>query len=287
MSKIDLKGRLLQVLCAIVVVAIAVALTWGNVQKLLNPEPEPLIMVVIPAEAELLTKEQFAPLIDYLTEKIGQTVELMAVADYTAVVEAMKYGHADIARFGPFNYVLATQEADVEAVAVAIKKKTGKPNYRAFLIAQEVITDFNGRTMAYVDISSASGYLIPATYIQANNIELGEVFFAGSHSAVIEAIKNGTVELGAVADNRYYVALEEGVITEGEIVIVWESELIPNSPVAVQKSMDAELKQRVIEAFLSAPKNIVEELGIGETGYVIAIDSDYDPIREVQKMLDK
>lgn len=243
-------------------------------------------MVVIPAEAELLTKEQFTPFVEYLSEEIGQAVELKTVADYTAVVEAMKYGHADIARFGPFSYVLATQEADVEAIVVAIKKKTGKPNYRALLIAREAVTDFNGRTMAYTDVGSTSGYLIPATYIQTSSIELGEVFFAGSHGAVIEAVKNGTVDLGAVADNRYYIALEEGIITEGEIVIVWQSDLIPNSPVAVQKSMDAELKQRITEAFLSAPRELVEGLGIGEIGYVLASDNDYEVIRAVQEVLE-
>lgn len=250
-----------------------------------KPKLESLIMVVIPAEADLLTKEQYTPLMDYLGGQVGQPIELMTVADYAAVVEAMKYGHADIARFGPFNYVLATQEAEVEAIVTAVKEDTGQPNYLAFIIAREKIIDFNGKTMAYVDVGSASGYLAPATYIQQQGIGLGEIFFAGTHSAVIEAVKNGTVDLGAIASNRYYVALEEGVIGEGEIEIVWQSELIPNSPIAVQKSMSPKLKAKITDAFLSAPRDIVEALGVGEIGYVLATDNDYDIIREIQATL--
>ena len=272
-------------MCVVAAVVIAVALSWSSVLELLRPAPDPLVIAVIPAEADMLTKAQFAPLVDYIAGEIGQPVELMTVSDYAAVVEAMKYGHADVARFGPFSYVLATQEAEVEAIATAIKGDTNAPNYHAYIIAREPITDFNGRTMAYVDVGSTSGYLVPATYIQNAAIELGEVFFAGGHGAAIEAVKNGTVDLGSVASNRYWVAVAEGIITEGEIKVVWQSEAIPNSPIAVQKSMEADLKQMITNAFLSAPRDIVEALGVGEVGYVVADDSDYDPIREVQATL--
>jgi len=264
---------------------IAAALSWSSILELLDPTPDPLVMVVIPAEADLLTREQFAPLVDYIAGEIGQPVKLITVSDYAAVVEAMKYGHADIARFGPFSYVLATQEADVEAIVTAIKENTNAPNYYAYIIAREYITDFNGKTMAYADVGSTSGYLVPATYIQNAGIRLGEVFFAGGHGAVIEAVKNGTVDLGSVASNRYWVAIAEGVIIEDEIKVVWQSETIPNAPIAVQKSMETDLKRKVTNAFLSAPRDIVEMLNVGEIGYVVAKDSDYDPIREVQKIL--
>ncbi len=210
-------------------------------------------------------------------------MELILVADYTSVVEAMKYGHADVARFGPFSYVLATQEADVEAVAVAVKEKTGTPFYKSIIISATDIEDLNGKTFAYVDVASTSGYLAPATYFWREGIEPGEVFFAGSHGAVIEAVKNGTVDAGAVADNRYLTAVQEGVIAEKDFFIVWESDPIPNSPVAVQKSMDGQLKDLLITALLDAPQDIVYSTGIGEIGFVEARDSDYDIVRRMQE----
>jgi len=266
----------------LVSVAVVVALVL-----LSRPSPEPipgLTFVVIPSEEAGATQGQFAPFVDYLSESIGRPIELLTVSDYTAVVEAMKYGHADIARFAAFGYVMATQETDVEVLVTAIKTTTNQPSYYGLIVvrADSGITDLNGATFAYVDVGSTSGYLVPSTYIMREGIELGEVLFAGSHYAVIEAVKNGSVAAGAIADNRYALALEKGIIAEGELTILWESDPIPNCPIAVRKDMDESLKVQLVEAFLSAPQELVEGCGVGETGYVVMSDSDYDFVREVQ-----
>lgn len=241
--------------------------------------------VIIPAEEASLSEQQFGPFVEYLSDALDREVELLLVADYTAVVEAMKYGHADVARFGPFSYALAAQEADVEAVAAAVKESTGRAAYHALIVARadRDVASLDGANFAYVDPASTSGYLSPATYLMEAGVELGEVFFAGTHGAVIEAVKNGTVDAGAVADNRYLVALAEGVVGEGELEVLWESDPIPNSPVAVQKTMDAGLRARLVAALLAMPREIVEHTGIGEIGFVEADDSDYDVVRRMQE----
>ena len=263
---------------ALIVVAILVA------GKMTEVESQSLTFVIIPAEEAVLSREQFAPMTEYLARMLGQEVELLLVSDYTAVVEAMKRGDADIARFGPFNYVLAVQESDVEAIAAGIKKSSGAPDYRALIVARgdRSIDSLTDRTLAYVDVGSASGHLFPSTYIKDAGIELGEVMFAGTHGAVIQAVKNGTVDAGAIADNRYRVAIEEGIIGPDEFVILWESEPIPNSPVAVQKSMDPALKRQLLGVLLEMPQEIVESTQIGEIGFAPMSDSDYDPVRAVQ-----
>jgi phosphonate transport system substrate-binding protein len=252
------------------------------------PEPEPLRYVIIPSEGTERPEEQFAPFVEYLAEELGRDVELVLVPDYAAVVEAMKYGHADIARFGAFSYILATQEADVEAVAVGIKGNTGKPEYHALIVARadRGVTDLNGASFAFSDVGSTSGYLAPITYFNQAGIEPGEVFFSGSHNASIEAVKNGTVDAAGVADNRYITALEEGVIAEGELEILWKSEPIPNAPIVVRGDLEPGLKNRIQQAFLDAPGELVEALGVKEIGYVEVEDGDYDIIRRMQETKD-
>jgi len=249
------------------------------------PQTRSLTYVIIPAEEAVKSQGQFEPFVEYLSGRLGREVELMVVSDYAAVVEAMKYGHADIARFGPFNYVLAMQEADIEVLVAGIKENTMGPSYHALIIARadRGVTDLEGKSFAFSDVGSASGYLAPMTYLQENGIQPGEIFFSGSHSASIEAVRNGTVDVAALADNRYLEALKEGVINIGEFVILWESSPIPNSPIAVQKSMDPNLKAQILGAFLEAPREIVEGLGIGEVDYVRIQDSDYDIIRQMQE----
>jgi phosphonate transport system substrate-binding protein len=253
--------------------------------KVKVPIAEPLTMVIIPSADAVLDREQFAPFVAYLSDAIDREVKLLLVSDYTTVVDAMKYGWADIARFGPFSYVLATEEADIEAIAVEIKKNTGRPEYNALIVARadSGVTDLNGVMFAYVDVGSTSGYLAPSTYLKKEGVVLGETLFAGSHDAVILAVKNGSVQAGAIADNRYFTALEEGVIDEGEFAILWESDPIPNVPFVVQKSMDAETKALLLEALLSAPRELVEGQGTGGIGYTEVSDADYDFVRDMAK----
>jgi phosphonate transport system substrate-binding protein len=252
------------------------------------PRAEPLRYVIIPSEGSTRPQEQFAPFIEHLSGELGQEVVLVLVPDYAAAVEAMKYGHADIARFGAFSYIMATQEAGVEAVAVGVKANTGEPEYYALIVARadRGVTDLNGASFAFSDVGSTSGYLAPVTYFDQAGIEPGEVFFSGSHNASIEAVKNGTVDAAGVADNRYITALEEGVIAEGEFEILWKSDPIPNAPIAVRGDLDPRLKDRIQQAFLNAPGELVEGLGVNEIGYVEVEDGDYDIIRSMQETKD-
>ena len=270
------------------ILILAVIVVGRSVYIAYQAEPEGLIYVVIPAESQEVTELHFDPMINYLSAALDVPVKLMTVADYAGVVEAMRYGHADIARFGPSSYVLATEQAEVEALVRGVVKKTGTDIQFSLIItrADSDITDLNGVTFAFVDVGSNTGYLLPQWHILGEGIELGEIVFAGGHPAVIEMVRNGAVDAGACAANRLDVALEEGLVTMDEIKILWKSPPSPHAPVAVQKSMDPELKELLKEAFLRCPPGIVESLGIGEIGFVPAYDEDYDITREIQDAID-
>jgi len=280
------KSRVRTTVWWLIILVVVLAGVWQIRAKLIAPETvEPLVFAVIPAEDAGLEAERFSPLVAYLTERLGRPVELMLAVDYTAVVEALKYGHADIARLGPFTYVLATQEAEVEAFAVGVTEIHGEPSYHAIIIARadRHVEDLNRASLAYVDVGSTSGYLAPSTYIMDAGIELGEMFYAGTHNAAIAAVQNGTVDAACTADIIYVTALEEGVIAEGEFDIVWTSGPLPGSPIVMQQSLDPELQDEIRAAFLEAPPDIILHIGIGECQYVPVSDSDYDEIRAIAK----
>jgi len=275
-------GKWLQIIALLVMVMGAAYMGWN---QLIQPEEDAFIIAVNPADDAASTDELYAPFVAHLSESMHMPVKMLPVADYAAVVEALKYGHADVARLGVFSYVMATEEADVEAILVGIKQKTGT-SYRSYIITQPGVTDLNGATFAYVDVGSGSGYLAPSVHIKQEGIELGEVMFAGTHPAVIMAVKNGSVTAGAVADNRYDYAIAEGVIAEDELQIFWVSDPIPNSPWVVRKDMDPELRQRVVDAFVSMPEEVVLAAGVTEIGYAPASDEDYEYARELQMYLE-
>lgn len=260
----------------------------------LGEDPKVLRWALIPAEEAVLELELFKPIGEYLEEQLGMPVKMTISSDYTAVVQAVKFGHAEMARFGPFNYVLATTQTKVEALIRGIKKSTGKDAYYSLIITHrysdiQTLEDLRGRTFAFVDPASCSGGLVPMTVLIKAGLDpetdLAERFYAGSHGAVIVAVKGIKVDAGAIADNRLLDAIESGVIKESELVVIHRSKPICNSPIAVRSDLSEGLKQRIKEAFLNMPKDLSLNYGTKCLGFVEAKDEDYDAIREIAETL--
>lgn len=264
-----------------------------------TPEKEvevesPLQMALIPGGDAISEMERYEPIVEYLEGEIGREIDLFVCSDYSAVVVALKQGSCDIARLGPFSYVLAVQEAKCEIIASGVRKKTGKATYESHIIARgdsgiESLVDLKGRDFAFLDVGSATGYLLPMAMFKKVGIEPDEdltYFFAGSHPAVIEAVLQGQVVAGATNDQRLDTALAEGVFAEGEIVTVAKSDPIPTSPTVVRAGLDPELKERIKQAYLGMPPELAE-LAVGTLlRYEEAFDSDFDPVRELAEILD-
>jgi len=250
------------------------------------PKEQVLRIVVTPGEDEVATRKGYQPLVDYIEAGVGMPVELITVADYTAAVEALRYGHADMARLGPLAYVQATEEAEIEVLITGIKKRSGQSYYLSYIIARTDLETLEGATFAYVDPGSMSGYGVPSAYIRDNNIELSDIVFAGSHGAVIAAVKNGSVDAGACGDNKWDAALDAGIVNTDTMKVFAVSDPVPGAPWVVQSSLDPELKKDLLLTLLSAPEEVVFALGIGETHFIVANDSDYDIVRKVWEAMD-
>lgn len=257
-------------------------------------EEESLKMVLTPASTPLEAKQMWQPIADYLAEEIGIPIELVVATDYSTAIVALKIGDADIARLGPFNYVLAVAEAEVEPIAREVSSKTGLDSYTSLIIARadsgfESLEDLEGATFAFVDVASATGYLVPMAMFGDAGIDPDSYFnaiqFAGSHNVVIEAVRVGSVDAGATSNRRLELALKEEAIEVGELVIIAESGAIPNSLVVVRKGFDEELKEKLLNAYLNIPMELSVE-AFGVSGYVRAVDSDYDYIRLIAEILD-
>lgn len=277
----------------IVILLVAVLLIVG-VGGCGEKPPESLKMAVIPAGGAIAELEKMQPIADYLSEYIEMPIEFVVCTDYTAVVVSLATGDCDFARFGPFNYLLAVQEADAEIMVTGVKAKTGKAAYHSYIIAHpdsgiETLDDLKGHTFAFVDVASASGYLYPQAVLRDAGIDPDKdltVQFAGSHPAVIEVVRSGHVDAGATCDNRIDDALDAGALEEGEINVIYITGPIPTSPTACRPGLDPELKEKIIQAYLNMPPEIAVFEAGKLSGYVRAQDSDYDFLRVVAEVLD-
>ncbi len=160
------------------------------------------------------------PLRAYLEQKLGVHTVVVTGTSYGAVIEAMRAGRADAFEVGPLSYLIANNVANAEALAVGnyttTIDKNVLPAYYSVLFTKKgsgikSIDDLKGKSFAFTDPASTSGYLMPSlTIMAAEKLDskdqldgfFGQATFAGSHPASVLSVWNGTTDAGATFDDN-------------------------------------------------------------------------------------
>lgn len=182
--------------------------------------PTTFIVGVYPGDNIEKALEAQEPLRAYLEQKLGVHTVVVTGTSYGAVIEAMRAGRADAFEVGPLSYLIANNVANAEALAVGnystTVDKTVLPAYYSVLFTKKgsgikSIADLAGKSFAFTDPASTSGFLMPSlTIMAAQNLDakdqldsyLGQSVFAGSHPASVLAVWNGTADAGATFDDN-------------------------------------------------------------------------------------
>jgi phosphonate transport system substrate-binding protein len=229
---------------------------------------------------------------------VGTPVRVTVASDYAAVIEALRNRTADLAFVHPGGYVLASREA--KATIVAKNLWHGKSSFtsRIFVRADSglrALEDLRGKTMAFVDPASSSGYIYPMVLLIQRGLVKNrdpktffrEVVFAGSHDAAMRALVNGHVDAIASFD----LAREQYLKDPGErarVAFVPESEPIPEAGIAARDGLDADTFARVRAALLAirGPEHADLLKRLYEIdGFEAAQDREYDPVRAAIELL--
>lgn len=289
------------VLGSIIVFAIiAFSVVWQMETKNKGEDHQDKIQVLrmglIPAEdAEQMLRE-YEPVRQYLSEKLGIPVEIQVTSDYTAVIEAMRAKHIDMAWFGPFSYIIAANVAEAEAIVNGVRRSDGKSDYHSIIVVRadsgiKTLQDLKGKKFAFVDPVSTSGNLIPRKILIENGInpdkDFSATYYAGTHNAVEYSIANRSVAAGADSDNSYDAMVKAGEIDPKVNQVLFTSDSIPGSPIAVRKDLPIEIKQAIGDALIKMDEQTIHKVnGWGDIAkYQKVSDSEYDIIRETAKIL--
>jgi phosphonate transport system substrate-binding protein len=252
-----------------------------------------LTVGLIPSEDSRAMIANSQAMMDMLSKALGMPVKPFVAADYNGVIEALRSKRLDVAYLGPFSYVLGTTVADIEAFAVAETKKAGRTSYYSQVIAHKdsgikTVADLKGKTFAFVDPSSTSGHLFPKAGLMKAGLntdkDLGRVIFSGSHDSSAIAVQNRKIDAAAIADRILDAAIAKGLAKREDLVTVWRSDPIPESPTVWRKDLPADLKKRVQAAFLQVKDIPWSDQGL-LNGFHPTNDAAYDVIRDTAKLL--
>jgi phosphonate transport system substrate-binding protein len=248
----------------VLVAGLAVALSALAFQPSPVAGQTKLTMVFVPSretDIVLFSGQQLGRL---LSGALGIPVEAVVSTSFTAAIEAMCAGRADIGALNPFSYVLAHEKCNVEVAAISVR--FGLPYYRAQISARadaniEKIEDFRGKRFAFVDPASTSGYLFPAAMLKKRGFDPDRFFsqtvFAGSHPNVILAIYRGQVDGGSTfEDARTNVQAQFPDVMQ-KVKVVGFTDPIPNDTWSLSAKLSPELRARIKDRLLRVAKTPV------------------------------
>jgi len=243
----------------------------------------------------LATGEEFGQLLGKL---VGMPVRVTVASDYAAVIEALRNHTADLAFVHPGGYVLASREA--KATIVAKNLWHGKSSFTSRIFVRrdagiKTVEDLRGKTIAFVDPASSSGYIYPMVLLIKRGLVTNrdpksffkEVVFSGAHDASMRALLNGHVDAIASFDLAREQYLKDAAERE-RLIFVAETEPIPEAGIAAREGLDPATFAKVRAALLQirAPAHAALLKRLYEIdGFDIAEDREYDPVRAAIELL--
>ena len=247
-----------------------------------------------------------------LLEEVFQVpVRLFPASDYSGVLQAFSAKQIESANLGASAYAGAWLDTNggVEPIVVP-EEVDGSVSYVSVMVvrADSGITSLEqmrGKSLAWADPNSTSGYLIPrfALRQQGINPESGPYFsrtgFGGGHEQAVVAVLQrqydacvtwasgqGEESQGFTRGNLRSM-VDKGMLDMRDLRIIWRSTPIPNGPVAVRADLPAAFKEDLKLFHLALPKThrrIYEQIERGGgVGYREARHEDFQLIVDLRR----
>ena len=267
---------------------------------------------IIGGENEADRLRNFQCLVEQLPEILGvEKVSLFPAADYDGTIQGLLGGTLDYAELGASGYAKIYLEDPnaVEPILTTVQTDGSTGYYSIMVAAKEsgitTLENLKGKKLGFADPDSTSGYLIPSVTLPADlgNIPItdyfGETGFGGGHENLVLEVLKGTFDAGTTwgsgvgdFDDGYTSGnlakmVEKGILDMDDLVELWRSPLIPNGPIVVRTSIDADVKATFKDFMMKLPETdpaCFSAIQGGDfTGYTEVTPAFYQPIIDARK----
>ncbi len=213
-----------------------------------------------------------------LQETFQVPVRLFAASDYAGVLQAFSAGQIEFSSMGPSVYAGTWIDTNggVEPLLVA-EERDGSISYIAVMVtrADSGITNLEqmrGRSLAWADANSTSGYLVPrfALRRQGIGVESGQYFsrtgFGGGHEQAVVAVLQRQFDAAATwasgqgdinegfSRGNLRAMVDKGMLNMRDLRIIWQSEPIINGPLTMRTNLPRAFRDDIVNFHLALPK---------------------------------
>lgn len=144
-----------------------------------------------------------------LTKMLDTPVHGINSASYQDLASELEKDRVDYAWMSPTLMMLTNERIQLRPLLSAVRD--GRVDYHGALFIDDnmpwfTIGEMRDKTVAWVDSTSGSGYLFPRIHLAAHGIDpttfFGKELFLRSHTDVVQAVMDGTAQIGATYGQR-------------------------------------------------------------------------------------
>jgi len=232
-----------------------------------------LVVAIQPSVSSDDMLKKARPLEKFLRDGLGgkTDVQVYVPSSFAAVVESLRFGHAQVAFMSAWPAQLAVQLGGAEVALAEIRevlhgtKKVEAPYYFSYWIVQkdssyQNLQALKGKTACFPSPISTSGYVAPiGRLVEMNLIQtqegkeadpktfFKEVLFGGGYGQCWQALKQGQVDTTVIAGD-----VPEKLYNEvlGATRIIETQGPIPSHAVVLSKELKDPLRSRAVQTVL-------------------------------------
>jgi phosphonate transport system substrate-binding protein len=241
---------------------------------------------------------------------LGVPVKLFTPADYDGVIQGLLGGTIDYAVLGASAYA-KIYLTDPEAVEVSLTTQNvdESTGYYSIGFARKdsgvtKIEEAKGKSFAFADPNSTSGYLVPAAELTESLGKLEEFFsevkMSGGHEQTIVGVHNGDFAAGVswadglgnwedgFSNGAFRKAADSGLVDMNNMVEIWRSKLIPNGPFVIRKALPQDVKAKVngiVDTMWKTDKECAYNVAAGDAkDFVPVTHAEYEGVVAARKL---
>lgn len=238
-------------------------------------------------------QQEFGPFRDKLQELTGLKVDFFAVNNRTMAVEAMRSEQADFVLTGPAEYVVIKSTTDADVVV-----GWQRPDYfsQVVVLAKgpiKSVEDLRGKTVTFGSVGSTSQHLGPAQALADLGLKYGTDYDPQiiKRNVALEALIRG--DIAAVGMNQTHLEKAREAYPDTAFKVVARGRDLPNDILVARKGLDAEIVQKVRDAFAKNGKDLLAAVTsvdagrkyLGGTFLTEIEDKDYDYVRSMYQTI--
>ena len=269
----------------------------------------PLRFSIVAPEAASSLEAFWKPIIADMVKTTGLKIVPFFGANYTALVEALRFKQTDFGWFTNFSGLEAVRRGGGEVFARTFDP-SGDDGYRGVVIVpakskltlEDVLKCDKTLSFGIGDAKSTSGTLAPKTYLFGPaGIDVNACFKTvktANHNSNLMGAANGVLDVatGNTTSIRLQKERDVALAAKGQptiadkVRVIWTSPRLPEDPIVWRKDLDPAVKEKLRQFFLTyaqgegpeaeRQRGLLAKISIG--GFKPADDNHLLPVREME-----